>query len=589
MRVVLLLNKSFHSQYVKRFRIEDEIQFSSGKLLQASTPEGKRVFLQSIPIEGKVLPENFRNIVLRLQHPHLAPIIDVMVDENEVILVHPPFTGEPLPLLVTKERPMKPLKALKVAKSLLSTVRELSRRKFPLRATLDPKNILFSGSEPLLLFYYLGDEVQVQRDTKWRDLLFFLLTGHNPSKNPKNNKALLNNNMTPRKLQKLALNAIKSKSSLEEIILEVDKLIKDRNLESGKENKWQTAILSTAVAVLLIVLGGFGWKMFSNEGNASNKTTENQEVFQIHENGIEHDFADSSTYTLKKTMENASVLQGELTFSESFEGLTASLNKKDGSGKLSLYIDKNGSITTKVSQDNREMVYTRATPKGVVQPGRTYDFFVYYTPENPLKIQLKDKETKKGYVLAGSTNIMGGLVVEFQGSEGVVLKNPDVLDNQRPSDVESEFLKNHDWKLDAGAGIYSPESLVVFPNSKVKLPLKASFNNLQFTVDKKSKGPFNMILDSVDGTNYLISWGDGKAKLILQSGIEQKVLKQVSTFELDNQKPVTLYITIQGNDLAINVNQGSNNSFLLGATAEQPLSLRDLTILNSEEIKLIKY
>lgn len=578
MRVVLPLAKSFHSQFVKRFQVEDEIQFSSGKLLQARTPEGKRVFLQSIPIEGQTLPENFRNIVLRLQHPHLAPIIDVMVDEHEVILVHPPFTGEPLPLLVTKERPMKPLKALKVAKSLLQTVRELNRRNFPLRATLDPKNILLSGSEPLLLFYYLSDEIKVQRDQKWRDLLFFLLTGHNPSKNPKNNKLFLENNLTPRKLQKLALRALKAKVNIEEVIQHVDKLLKDRNLESGRESgRLRTAILSTAVAILLIATGGFIFNTYFNQSDANDATGNHapKKIFQIQANGKKHDFASEPKYEFD-VMEESTVLQGELEFDKKFDDFKASMEKADG-GRFELVIKSDGQIIPGYSQGARSMMFGA---KGIpfIKPGKSYEFYVYHTSLAPVRVKIVDKETKEAFVLRGNTPIAGSLKPTFTAGKGVKLQNPGTQKIEDTTQVDTDFLPDQLWMLNMGIGITSGANLTVMPKTQVAIPITSSFTNFLVGLSQDTTRPFEIKLNSVDGVTYVIEWSNGKVSLLRNSGTKITEVASAAIPKLVKEKPVSFSINVTNTDLVININQGTEVKANLGFSEESPLSLRDLYI-----------
>ncbi|MDQ0417435.1 hypothetical protein J2Z48_001608 [Croceifilum oryzae] len=574
--------KSFHSQFVKRFQVEDEIQFSSGKILQARTHGGKRVFLQSIPIEGQTLPEDFRELVLKFQHPHLAPIIDVMVDEHEVILVHAPFTGEPLPLLVTKERPMKPLKALKVAKSLLQTIRELQRRNFPLRTTLDPKNILLSGSEPLLLFYYLHDEVKVQRDQKWRDLLFFLLTGYQPSKNPKNNKLFLENNLIPRKLQKLALKSWKTKVSLEEVIGQVDKLLKDRSLESGRNpGGLRKVIMSTAVALILIATGALVGNYYLSQSDAKDPVkSEQRAIFQIKPNGKKHDFASKSEYAFD-SMEESTVLQGELAFDETFDDFKATMEKSDG-GRFELLIKRDGQISSGSSQGARTTMFGA---KGVpfIKAGKSYEFYVYHTSLAPVRVKIVDKETKEAFVLRGNSQIQGTLKPVFTAGKGVTLQNPGLQKIDDTSQVDSDFLPDQPWILNTGIGIAKGSDLTVMPKTQIAIPISSSFTNFLVGLSQDSTIPFEIKLNSVDGITYVVEWSNGKVSLLRNSGTKITEMDSTSIPKLVKNKPIGFSLNVTNSDMVININQGTEVKATLGLSEKTSLSLRDLFIDKSTQ------
>lgn len=583
MRVVLPLAKSFHSQFVKRFQVEDEIQFSSGKLLQARTHAGKRVFLQSIPIEGQTLPEDFRELALKFQHPHLAPIIDVMVDEHEVILVHAPFSGEPLPLLVTKERPMKPLKALKVAKSLLQTIRELQRRNFPLRTTLDPKNILLSGSEPLLLFYYVHDEVKVQRDQKWRDLLFFLLTGYQPSKNPKNNKLFLENNLIPRKLQKLALKSWKTKVSLEEVIGQVDKLLKDRSLESGRRNPGglRKVFMSTAVALILIATGALVGNYYLNESDAKDPIKgEQKAIFQIKPNGQKHDFASKSDYAFD-SMEESTVLQGELAFDETFDDFKATMEKSDG-GRFELLIKRDGQIISGSSQGARTTTFGS---KGVpfIKSGKSYEFYVYHTSLAPVRVKIVDKETKEAFVLRGTNPIQGALKPVFTAGKGITLQNPGLQKIDDTSQVDADFLPNQPWMLNTGIGIAKGSDLTVMPKTQIAIPISSSFTNFLVGLTQDSSTPFEIKLNSVDGITYVVEWSNGKVSLLRNSGTKITEVDSTPIPKLVKNKPIGFSLNVTNSDMVININQGTEVKATLGLSEKTSLSLRDLFIDKSAQ------
>ena len=120
------------------FQVEEVLNFHSGQLARATTPNGAKVFLQEIRIDSP-LPRNFPDILRNSERMNLAPILDVIIKKGKILLVHPPFSGDPLPMIVDEENPLDPYEALDLYYKMLRTMLELGKLPVPFYTTLDPK------------------------------------------------------------------------------------------------------------------------------------------------------------------------------------------------------------------------------------------------------------------------------------------------------------------------------------------------------------------------------------------------------------------------------------------------------------------
>ena len=138
-------------RYYERFQVLDTIHFFNRKLILAKEPNGRQVFLQEIEMNHFV-PPGIREVLRNFDHPHVAPIQDVIEEHRRIILVHPPMIGEPLSMLVDPDHPMPPIQALRIFRRLLRTMVDLYNLPLPMTTTLDPRNVIMNENHPYVLF-----------------------------------------------------------------------------------------------------------------------------------------------------------------------------------------------------------------------------------------------------------------------------------------------------------------------------------------------------------------------------------------------------------------------------------------------------
>jgi len=597
-------------RYYERFQVEDVINFFSGQLLQAKSPDGAQFFLQCIKISHRPLPPNYQDSLRKLQHPHLAPIIDVMEEEDQIILVHPPFSGDPLPLIVNKERPMSPDVAVRVVNKCFKTLQDLNRLPVPLSATLDPKNILLNGHKPLILFYYMKKEAkQGHVDEKWRDLLYFLLTGQSPSGGIKACEKMLETKNVPSKITKLALDSLDRKYTYDQIAQMVDQYVKSKlsgenhlSRSSKKKSYKGTAIAVSvaAAALVLISLTVVQWK--PTDGNASNSSPfanmfSSESVDQASEQEKQEPAQSipfnktKNMYTLPYTFQGETSLRGEFQLKQ-LNGFMGFLENTDESAMYGLYIDKDGIIHQfhKLSDQNTTIGDSGSEYR--IQPGKKYVFEMFYFPGEPLRISIHEEGKTEKWMSVGVTPVNGELRVRFRGNDGATLFYPKLEQITDRRVADRSWMNEQPWQIDFGQAILNVDQdrlnhLKVYPKTQIRLNATAA-SKFQFSPPKSSQ-PFHMDLTAVDNSRFRLVWDQEEKKLVMYKIDEssKKVAEQTVNWKLKEDDLVQASIVADYNKLQIELSHGSDEIELVYENSE-PISIRDVTIRNTKEFELIE-
>jgi hypothetical protein len=247
--------------YLAQFCIEDVITLVSGQLLMARTLDGSRYILQEIQLR-RALPPGFEMVLRHLDHPHLPKIVDVLEEADSVVLVHPPLTGEPLSLLVNEKNVMHPMKSLEIFRKLLRTLLDLNRLPLPLGTTLDPRNIIMDGDHPYLLVIHFKHFSGYQEDERWRELLFFLLTGERPDRNRLEKQWERVQHRIPPEMQPLVRDCFDMDKGISEILSKASKIQWNRARVQNKRIS-KRVVFSTSMAALLVFGAIVGYQVAS--------------------------------------------------------------------------------------------------------------------------------------------------------------------------------------------------------------------------------------------------------------------------------------------------------------------------------------
>ncbi|MBH8596784.1 MULTISPECIES: hypothetical protein [unclassified Thermoactinomyces] len=595
-------------RYYERFQVEDVINFFSGQLLQAKSPDGAQVFLQSIKVTRRPLPSGYKDVFRRMQHPHLAPILDVMEEDEQLILVHPPFSGDPLPLIVNKERAMDPEAAVRVVSKCLKTLRDLDRLPVSLSATLDPKNILLNGQKPLILFYYMKEPGKSGHDEKWRELLFYLLTGHAPMGGLKQSERQLEAKKIPPKIVKLAMFALDRKNGLEDFSVQVERHVNSaegshlsRRARRSRKKKVVTTVVVAAAALVLVSLTVTKW--YAGYSDAKDSTLANMfapitqddkqngagngQLFQsITFNDQNNSF--KYPYPIKPN----SAIQGSFILNQ-LNGFTGYLETPDKSDILGLAVDKEGKIKLYDIMKGQYIPIGDSGDQYRVEAGKKYNFELYYFPNEPIRLSIEEEGKSKKWMAVGVTRLSGDYTLHFRGGNGVKFFYPDVNQVTNQNMFEQMWMNQQPWRIDFGQALLDVDSqgrnqLGVYPLSQVRLDASASSSFL--FVPPQEKGSYSVEIEAVDNSHFRLVWDKKTNKFALYKigDQPQKVAEQeVPWKSIEDGEPLQVSITSNFNQLSVNLTYDSN-SVALTYTNDTPVMIKDITLRDAEGFRLVE-
>ncbi|MGA9175522.1 MAG: hypothetical protein WBZ33_16320 [Thermoactinomyces sp.] len=597
-------------RYYERFQVEDVINFFSGQLLQAKSPDGAQVFLQSIKITRRPLPSGYKDVFRRLQHPHLAPILDVMEEDEQLILVHPPFSGDPLPLIVNKERAMDPEAAVRVVSKCLRTLRDLDRLPVSLSATLDPKNILLNGQKPLLLFYYMKEPGKSGYDEKWRELLFYLLTGQAPMGGLKQSERQLESKNIPQKIAKLALFALDRKNSFEDFSVQIERHVASKAAEvnhlsrSAKKNKKKKVVTTVAVAAAALVLVTLSVaKWYSSDSDAKDNTIAN--MFAPISQEDKQDGASSgqlfqsitfndqnNSFKFPYPIKPNSTVQGSFILHQ-LNGFTGYLETPDKSDILGIAVDKEGKVKLYDIMKGQYIPIGDSGDEYRIEPGKKYNVELYYFPNEPIRISIEEEGKSKKWMAVGVTRLSGDYTLHFRGGDGVTIYYPDLSQVTDQNMFEQMWMNQQPWRIDFGQAVLDVDqdgrnNLDVYPLSQVHLDASASSDFLM--VPPEGKSSYSVEIEAVDNSHYRLVWDKKTSKFALYKIGDQlqKVAEQEAPWKsTDHDEPLEVSITTNFNKLSVNLTYDSK-SVTLEYTNDTPVMIKDITLRDAVGFRLVE-
>lgn len=402
-------------QYYDQFQVVDTIKFFNRKLILAKRPDGGQVFLQEIEM-NRFVPPGIREVLRNFHHPHVAPIHDVIEGNDWIILIHPPLIGEPLSMLVDPDHPMPPKLALSIFRRLLRVVVDLYKLPLPMTTTLDPRNVIMNENHPYVLFLNFKKLSPPRFHEKWRELLYFLLTGEEPDGDVR--KRIENENLNiPPELRKLIMASLDPKNSIHDVL----SLAEATRLEMPeKKQPWKKWLYPVSAAVLVI----FGIAL----GIEFTSTTVVSEPPKLE--GDPHPLSSvahfrledpSQVYSLRLPEGEPVRIQAELTREED-QSFTLALVSNEPRRAYGIYIDEQGKIFLLEEKDGEEPpLDDRVRAPLPIEPGKPYRLELVYQPDEPLHVTVMDKGSNAKEGVVGSVPVDMPTSVQFQGGEGTVL------------------------------------------------------------------------------------------------------------------------------------------------------------------------
>ncbi len=583
-------------RFYHHFKIEDVLNFQSGQLAKATTPNGAKVFLQEITIDSP-LPRNFPDILRNSQHLNIAPILDVIIDKGKILLVHPPFSGDPLPMIVDEEKPLKPLEALEVFYKMLRTMLDLGRLPVPFYTSLDPKNIFMSKGEPFLLFYGTRKFEQYETIEKWRTLLYFLLTGTQAEKDAVRKKRLTSMQKLPPEIRKLALDCMDRNVSPYEVLNRAKSILESSTKETRKKKKPTTRklYLMIAAAASLFVIAFIGYQSaYSDELKrfiGAEQSTVPLNPFEAARNQTEQstvvfDSEIGSVYHSPKLVEGATRISGEFQLDE-LKSFSAELFGKGKHYSYGVKMGNEGEFVVYQWVKDKYYPLVESGDAFRAEPNKSYIVELLYIPNEPLRVSVTEKGTTNKWIAVGAVPMDYIFRVDFLGRKGTVLQDPTV--EKIPGDVKalSAWMNNETWELVSGHGVVGEDGFILKKNSKVHIK---DFRSSSFTFNQEGEGkdgPFRLELESVEGDRFHFDWVEEKMLRLYQldQSNGQESQRIISWKWIPHEK--TDVKIISDNELAVEIEQGENSdrvSYTL--SDEAPISPRSISIISFNDLKL---
>jgi hypothetical protein len=582
-------NKRSESRFYERYQVEDVLTFITRQLVQAKTVDGSQIYIQEIKTKG-TLPPGTKEMLANLQHRHVAPVHDVTVERGRITLIHPPFAGDPLPLLVS-DSSLRPAEALDIFYKLLNTMEELSRLPIPLTTTLDPKNICVSD-EPYLLFYWVKKYSVDQPEEKWRGLLYYMLTGEYPTQEA-DGVSFKDESSVPEPLRELALYCLDTRHSRREVLARARELVRRKDwIREEKQRRWQPfawRVEKVASLLAVIVLGGWmGYQIafsdkplqvpFASVGSFSTVTKE-KPLEKV-------TFNDQRThYRIPGRVDDKSLIYGEFRWKKGGAFSTV-MTGQYSPYRYELEITKKGEVVI-AQYDEKNRYQLLKSDSNQIRPGRTYHFEMLYVPNEPLHFSIRDNQTNHTWIAAGPVPLDSIFQVDFKGAGGTELALPgnDPVDSSEKA--HDRWMGKFPWYMIDGYGIRDQQGLSL-KKGKVEVMKRNGSFDFAFVREKENSEPLHLEMESVDGVHYTLVWKQSGMVQLYRSDNQNVLLLERSLpwkWEPRKEARVSVINALAGS--AIIIQQG-NQKLVMDIPQEEPISLREVRIVNEDPLKLVQ-
>ncbi|SDW31088.1 hypothetical protein SAMN05444487_102221 [Marininema mesophilum] len=578
-------------RYYERFQVEDAVTFYSGQLVSAKSPDGAQVFLQEIPLD-KPLPPGSMELLSGLQREHIAPVLDVIEEEDRIVLVHPPLGGEPLSFMVLPRKGMEPIRALTVYRQLLRTAVRLSEISPPIFTTLDPRNIILEENRPYALFISFDPFNKDNGEEKWRYLLYFLLTGFQLEKRPENPEKEKGIQALPQQLKSLVLSAMDLEKPMKEVLEAAEAVTLPRKISAsrrGKSKSWRYW-LPSAVAVVAIVGLLVGLEVFGDKGSAiageekqaeaqlskpKGRATFDNVIFQRQK---------TRTETLPPSVQGTFRVRGELTQAD-HAPFSLSLESENVESDFGLRVDDKGGLQLYQYVNGETFKMANSKDNFRIQPKKKYIVDIYYVPNQPFRVSLTEKGTNKQWVAIGKVPMDSIFKITLEGQQGTSFNQPAITKLQDAKSVADVWMKDSPWTLMEGTGVIDGKRFNLDSDSRVNL--KPGQNNFSFKRAEDFNGdPLRMEMENADGSRYQFNWlHSGRLELSrLDYNLQQLASGKMSSGWVPDRKSS---VSIAGNtqEFSVGVKQGSLEK-QVQHQPDGPIALRSITILSQSGLTL---
>ncbi|GAA5347000.1 hypothetical protein CLV97_12223 [Planifilum fimeticola] len=554
----------------RRFQVKDVFRFGSNQLFQAETGDGTVVYVQEIPLR-KPLPPRAAS-ALKVDLRHVSSILDVIYEKQRVKLIHPPLRGDPLSTVVSEKAPMKPLLALEVCRKLLSTLEELEEQSLPLASTCDPRNVCLENGEPYFLFLWIKGYTEPPEE-KWRELLFFLLTGGFPKKGEGPDKAVVHERI-PEPLRALVADSLNPKHSRKEILKRVQEEILRMKREQEPPPKrtpanplmrWKKGLLAAAISLALLAGGIYGiWTL--SESQAKEQPDDMQRA------GISFDDR-RQEYVWPEKIQGASLIRGSF-IPRKGQPFSVMLTNREYRNSYGFSVDEGRLLVLMSSPD---IWYSLVDSEGMlsVEEGSVYNFEITYIPDKPIRYSIWKKDDTRRWVAVGNTPAEHNFQIHFQGGEGTKLLRSEVI-------AYGEREKKSSWQLSQGSALIQGDRWKMGRSSRVRVN-KAPYSFRFLRPEGDASDPVQLVLSSGE-SNLLLVWGrDGYLRLYEND--EGEIASSRVGWDWEPGRESTVVLSNASGGLRISVMQGSRSH--VWVYDDRPFELQQVIVAGDDRMELI--
>ncbi|SHE46210.1 hypothetical protein SAMN05444392_101565 [Seinonella peptonophila] len=509
-----------HSQYDQRFFVEDVIDSITGQLIQARSLDGTSLCLQKIPLYDLTIKEmSLNQLMQQLQHPYIVPILDMILEDNQLILVHPPNTGEPLLLEVNPNRPMELYQAMQFVLKVLQVIVYVKETNLPLHIACDPKKILVREGDPLLLFFSV--EHLEEEHESWRKLLPFLLTGQFYDSGVEDLFIQLKVNKIPSSISKLIKQVITSKMTMQ-TFMEIlnDYLDEYWKKTIQKQPHWKWVVLCGVFMMFIFIVKSTSTyhTCLPQQDKANDHFYTNPAWFDLRNRDRE--------YQLPVGVDRFSRITGSFSMGKGSTFYFLLQSKKDKEKQYGLTVSSNGRIILYQRSGKRQLPMLISS-EFRVKPRKIYHYIIEYERGKPLAVQLQESGSKLKWIGIGTLPIASSFIVRIEGKGMVVVKQPRTELVKKRVNRSISYLYPTPWRLVFGQGKIMNNKTVLFPGSTVEqLHLKKSFMIRPVTMQY----PFSINLLTTDHQQWKAYWN---AKSRLELFYLQEQLKKMAVKKTD--------------------------------------------------------
>ncbi|QKG84191.1 hypothetical protein GXN76_06690 [Kroppenstedtia pulmonis] len=578
-------------RYYERFQVEDVLTFFTGQLIQARSPDGARVLLQEIKLL-KPLPPGAGEMLKQLQHPQMLSVLDVIVEKDVVVLVHPIFSGEPLPLVVDKNNPMEPAQALRLYRKLIKTMVDLAKFPIPLWTTLDPRNVCLYGDEPFVLFCGLNRYTPKPRNDQKQDLLYYLLAGEHPRNVQYSGQDLSKRiKQVPVAIREFAVELLNDTYTLEQILEKADKILQDlpeSNEKKGfkKLNQKRTVPLAVVTVMLVLAGGAIGYsaygQWFPNSAkplDKDGKENGSKQVIRFTKDRME-------THVLAPEMDDSSAIRGSLQQTE-LNSFLVQLRSNTSAYTYGIRTDSKGRLELFQKGDGQAYTVKQQDPSFRIKEGKAYHIQLYYIEGEPLRVSVKDSDSDQKWVAVGTVPLDSDLRVEVKGLQGTEFQSPKISSITEGEEAKQSWMAPHPWNLVFGEGTIGKKSIILNGQSL----LRSHRGNISFFTFRRngedSKEPLHMELEGADGSRYVFLWEE-KDKLSLYQDVQggDLLTEKRLDWSFQEEQDTEVSILTSLNQLTIRISQNSNQSSL-EYTHDQLIDIQSISIKSDSDLELL--